>query len=135
MCDKLRARLKKGYNMWCRSGTYISTRSSQRTEDQWPMTSRLVHVARARVHVTTRVTTRASELLHACIRIYTYVYRSSKISCIRNAFILTNFFFSQATWGVIISPSNSYVSLSFSIFFSRPFSYVIHQEKRFSRNS
>lgn len=29
--------------------------ASQRTEDQWPMTSWLVHVARARVHVTTRV--------------------------------------------------------------------------------
>lgn len=53
-----------------------------------------VTAGRARVHVTTRVTTRASEL-STCL--YTHIHRGSKIYMYKKSFYLDQLFFSSRT--------------------------------------
>lgn len=115
---------------------YMST--SQRTEDQWPMTSWLVHVARARVHVTTRVTTRASEL---STWLHMHVYHGSKICTYIQEILLSRpAFFSSHLRCYRIAIKFLYLSLSslhflfFSTFLNLlHFFTFIHQRNWFSR--
>lgn len=88
--------------------------TSQRTEDQWPMTSWLVHVARARVHVTTRVTTRASEL---STWLHMHIYHDSKICTYIQEILLSRpAFFSSHLRCYRVTIKFLYLSLFFNIF-------------------